>query len=148
MESLNDVHLLICGLGSIGRKHLRCFRDLGVSRIDAYRSGRATLSNSGLPAPDQVFTDLDSALEEHPTIVIVANPTSLHVPTALQAVRAGCHVLVEKPLGHITDGCLELDDEINARGLVGSVACNLRFHPSLLKLREWIRTREPLGDAI
>lgn len=148
MGSVNNSHLLICGLGSIGRKHLRCFRTLGVSRIDAYRSGYGTLSNSNQPAPDRVFTDLDRALNEHPAMVIVANPTALHVPTALKAVRAGCHVLVEKPLGNVSDGCRELDDEVRARGLVASVACNLRFHPSLLKLREWIRTGEPMGEAV
>ena len=141
-------HVLICGLGSIGRRHLRHFRALGIGRIDAYRSGLATLPDEGQPAPDRVFTDLEEAVAERPEVVVVANPTALHVPTALAAVRAGCAVLLEKPVSHALDGCDALLAEARASGVPVSVACNLRFHPSVRLFREWVLTGEPLGRAI
>ena len=128
---MKGLNILICGLGSIGRRHLRHFRNLGAARIDAFRTGLATLPDEGQPAPDRIFDDLEHALAEHPDVVVVANPTALHLPTALAAVRAGCHVLVEKPLSHNLDDCQTLADEAHARGVVVAVACNLRHHPSV-----------------
>jgi len=119
-----------------------------VTRIDAYRTGNATLSDIDQPEPDQVFNDLDQALAERPELVVVANPTALHIPTALAAVRAGCHVLVEKPLSNTLSGCAELAEEVRTRGVVLSVACNLRFYPMLCMLQEWVRTGGPLGEPI
>jgi predicted dehydrogenase len=140
--------VLICGLGSIGRRHLRHFRALGCAPLWAYRTGRATLPDDGQPAPDAVFRDLADALAQQPDVVVVANPTALHLETALAAVRAGCHVLIEKPLAHRLDGWEELAAEAARRERVVRVAQNLRFHPQLQRLREIISTGEPLGRPL
>ncbi len=141
-------HLLICGLGSIGRRHLRHFRALGVERIDAFRTGKATLSDEGQPAPDRVFASLDEALAEHPQAAIVANPTSLHLATALAAIKAGVPVLVEKPLSDSTRGLKELEGETGKRKLSAFVAYNLRYHPALQAVRQIVRSGEPLGKPL
>lgn len=142
------VSVLICGLGSIGRRHLRHFRALGCAPIWAWRTGKATLPDDGQPAPDVVVRDLAEALAQRPDVVVVANPTALHLETALAAVRAGCHVLVEKPLAHRLDGWEELAAEATRRERVVRVAQNLRFHPQLRRLREIIAAGEPLGRPL
>lgn len=142
------VSVLICGLGSIGRRHLRHFRALGCAPIWAWRTGKATLPDDGQPAPDGVVRDLAEALAQRPDVVVVANPTALHLETALAAVRAGCHVLVEKPLAHRLDGWEELAAEATRRERVVRVAQNLRFHPQLRRLREIIAAGEPLGRPL
>jgi len=139
---------LVCGLGSIGRRHLRHLRACGVGRIDAYRTGLATLPDEGQPGPDRIFRDLAEALAEQPELVVVANPTALHIPVALEAVRAGCHVLVEKPLSHTLQGCEELKVAAASAGVFAGVAYNLRFHPLLVQLREMIRSEKPLGRPL
>ena len=141
-------HALICGLGSIGQRHLRHLRALGVGRVDAFRTGMATLAEDPENQPDGVYSDLDEALAEQPQIVVVANPTSLHVPTALAAARAGCHVLIEKPLSDGLDGVDELAGLVRDRGLVASVAFNLRFHPALRLLRSWTCGSGPQGAPL
>lgn len=140
-------HALICGLGSIGRRHLRHLRSCGVGRVDAYRTGLATLSDDGQPQPDRVFRDLEKALAEGPGLVVVANPTAIHLPVALAAVRAGCHVLVEKPLSHSLEGCAELAREADQAGVFVGVAYNMRFHPLVKRLRELIQG-ESLGAPL
>lgn len=142
------VSVLICGLGSIGRRHLRHFRALGCAPILAYRTGNATLPDDGQPAPDAVFRSLEAALAQQPEVVVVANPTALHLETALAAVRAGCHVLIEKPLAHRLDGWEELAAEAARRDRVVRVGQNLRFHPQLRRLRELMASGEPLGRPL
>ena len=55
-------HILICGLGSMGQRHARIFKRAGVNRIDAFRTGKATLD---LEQPDLIgnsYDDLAAAL--------------------------------------------------------------------------------------
>ena len=144
---MNLDHILICGLGSIGRRHLRHFRQIGVSRIDAFRSGKATLSDENQPSPDRSFTSLEMAIAEKPQAAIITNPTSLHLETALTLVKAGISVLVEKPLSHNLEGCEEMLAVAESTGAKVGVACNLRFHPLLKRLKTLI-TENKLGKVI
>jgi len=141
-------HALVCGLGSIGRRHLRHLRQLGVERIDAFRTGKATIPDDEEYGPDNVFDDLSEALAERPDMVIVANPTALHLPVALHAVRAGCHVLVEKPLSDTLQGCDTLEEAARSAGVFVGVAYNLRFHPLVQRVRQMIVECEPLGRPL
>ena len=42
------------------------------------------------------YTDIDSALKEHPEAAIIAGPSTTHVEYGLTLARAGVHLLVEK----------------------------------------------------
>jgi len=124
---------------------MRHFRALGCGPILAYRTGKATLPDDEQAAPDAVFHDLNQALAQQPDVVVVANPTALHLDTVLAALRVNAHVLIEKPLSHRLDGWEELAGEASRRGRIVRVAQNLRFHPQLRRLREWTAAGEPLG---
>lgn len=141
-------HILICGLGSIGTRHLRHFRDLGLQRIDAFRTGKATVEIDPCLEPDRTFEDLHEALAHRPEAVIVCNPTSMHLGTAIQAVRHGCDLLVEKPLGTELQACRDLRDAVEAQGVVAAVACNMRFHPLICMARSMVSEGNPAGKAI
>lgn len=129
---------LIAGLGSIGRRHFRNLLALGQKDLVLLRSHRSTLPESEL-AGFPVETDLTEALAKHrPEAVMVANPTSLHLPTAIEAARAGCHLLLEKPVSHSLEG---LDDLRRAARESGSrilVGFQFRYHPTLKVARALI----------
>jgi predicted dehydrogenase len=94
------------------------------------------------------YRDLGEALErERPDVVVVTNPTSLHVETACRAVEAGAHLLVEKPLGHSLVGVSELLDRARERKRVVMVAYNMRFHPGVSRLQELTR-RGGIGKVV
>lgn len=140
-------HILLCGLGATGQRHLRHFRRAGVKRIDAYRTGKGTLELADDVRPDNQYDDLAGALARGPQAVIVANPTSHHVEVASAAVDAGAHLLIEKPLSHNLDGCAELLAQARKRQLVVAASCNFRFHPLIGELRRIIRVGE-LGKPV
>jgi predicted dehydrogenase len=82
------------------------------------------------------YSDLDRALVvERPEVVLVSNPTSLHVETACTALRAEAHVLAEKPLGSSMDGVVALLEMARAKSRKLMVGYNLRFHPGLKRLK-------------
>jgi len=132
------MRFLIVGLGSIGERHVRNLQALGYRDIAVVRRARRpprTVPESSF----ETFLDLRDALDTRPQAVIVANPTALHLPVALDAIRAGAHVLMEIPLAASVAGIAELQAEVDSRGLTLLMGHNLRFHPCLLKMNDLIR---------
>lgn len=129
------MRILICGLGSIGRRHLRNLRALGHQDIVLLRSGRSTLPDEEL-ADLPVEREIDVALSRwRPQAVIVATPTALHLEAAIPAARAGCHVLLEKPISHSLSGIDELRAAVAERGSRVLVGFQFRFHPGLQRVK-------------
>lgn len=131
--------ILIVGLGSIGRVHLRNLIALGQTNILLCRTGKSTLPQtelSGFP----VVTALEQGLERRPLAVIITNPTALHVPTATLAVQAGCHLFVEKPISHNAVGVAALASLIEQQRLCAQVGFQFRFHPALQQVKLWLES--------
>jgi predicted dehydrogenase len=129
---------LIAGLGSIGRRHLRNLVSLGEKDIILYRTHQATLPDAELAA-FPVVSVLEDALAQKPDGVIVSNPTALHLDVAIPAAKAGCDLLMEKPLSNTLEGIPLLRDAMavgNAKVLVGF---QFRFHPGLNQISKLLK---------
>jgi predicted dehydrogenase len=135
---------LICGLGSIGKRHLNNLERLGVpcKNIAIYRTrkgavnfGDDALNNHG---GHPLFNNLKEALSFGADVALVTNPTSLHIPVALECAKAGCHLFIEKPLSHNMDDLEELVRVVNHKKNLVFVAYNRRFHPLLKQARSWL----------
>lgn len=68
-------------------------------------------------------------------LVVVASPNRTHVPLALAALRAGLHVVVDKPLAATADGGRELSEEARSRGLLLTPFHNRRWDGDFLTVR-------------
>lgn len=140
------VKYIIVGLGSIGRRHLKNLAAVGESEFIAVTRGTCPLPTDELPSY-KIERDIESALRHQPDAVLICNPTALHLPTAKQAVEAGCHVFLEKPISHNLDGMeafQQLVKEKNARIQVGF---QFRYHPILQQIRDLV-TAETIGKVI
>ncbi|HVP21138.1 MAG TPA: Gfo/Idh/MocA family oxidoreductase [Anaerolineaceae bacterium] len=130
---------LIAGFGSIGRRHLRNLRALGESDILLYRTHKSTLTDEEIDGL-VVESDIGAALSHKPDGVIISNPTALHMDVAIPAARAGCSILLEKPIAQNLERIDEFEDALiqgHARVLVGF---QFRFHPSLQYIRRLFKT--------
>lgn len=125
---------LICGLGSIGRRHLRNLKQLGEQDISLYRTGLSTLPDEELAAY-RTFSDLDEALAQKPDGVVISNPSALHIPVALAAARAGANLLIEKPVSHNLEGIAELGEVLKNQGKKALVGFHFRQHPVLKEIK-------------
>ena len=92
--------VLVVGCGSIGRRHLRLLHerpDVAAAACDPDTAAAEGVTAIGAAIP--FFTDLPAALREHrPDFAVVANPNRFHADAALAAMKAGAHVLCEKPI--------------------------------------------------
>jgi predicted dehydrogenase len=78
--------------------------------------------------------------------VLIGVADQFHVPLALQAIRAGKHVLVEKPLGVSIEEAEELRRQVLAAKKVLQVGNNRRFDPGVAFARRFIA--EELGSLL
>lgn len=124
---------LVVGYGSIGARHARLLRELGLEVGVVSRRGAGDGS---------VFNELTDACRQfEPDYVVIANETVKHVDSlnALSSIGFAGWALVEKPLA------INLE---SLAGVTGSprirVAYNLRFHPALIRLKELLAEDRPI----
>ena len=139
---------LVVGLGSIGVRHLNNLHTLGIRELAAVRTRNLPPPAEIIPKDIAIFQDLDLALSQKFDLVVVANPTSLHLETLVRALKAGSHVYVEKPIAHEKRQLPELTRYITGYPTLNGpkvlVGCQLRMHPGLQKIEEWIK-QDKLG---
>lgn len=128
----------VIGAGAMGRHHARVYDALeettfvGVCDADADAADWVA-ARYRVPA----FTDHRALLEAvRPDIVSVVVPTLGHVPVALDALAAGAHVLVEKPIAPTVAEATRLIDAARAAGRLLTVGHVERFNPAIRALRE------------
>jgi predicted dehydrogenase len=95
----------------------------------------------------RVADSLTDVLEnEEVDAVIVATPPETHTEVAAEALMAGKHVLVEKPLARSADDCRLLGSLAEERDLRLMVGHTFRFSPAVRMVRQLLDARE-LGEV-
>lgn len=126
---------VVVGCGSIGDRHLSNLLDLGVEALTAVETdtkrGQRIERQYDVPV-----TDLDTALARDPDFAVICVPNDRHVSVASAAARAGCDLLVEKPLSDSMAGVEDLLEIVETNDLVTLVGCNMRFHPGIVAIRD------------
>ena len=138
----------VIGLGYWGPNLVRNFADVagarlvGISDVNGDRLGAVAARYPGIGAWRD-YRDLIAA----PGIdaVVIATPVSTHHMIALAALRAGKHVLVEKPLAASADQGLSLIDEAARRGRILMVDHTFVYTPAVEKIAALVSSGE-LGE--
>lgn len=133
------MNILLVGLGSIGKKHVDALLTINPTiRIYALRSFRTDSSYKNV---ENIF--LLDEISEKIDFVIISNNTSLHRETILQVLGLGCPLFIEKPVLDKLDKIDNLRASLKKNKTVTYVACNLRFHPALIFLHDYLSTQLP-----
>ncbi len=138
---------LVIGCGSIGKRHIKNLRELGITDIVAFDVRADRRSDVTSTFGIETVETLDAAWERRPDVTLITAPTSLHAPVALQAARRHCHLFIEKPLSNSWTGVEQLLAVIKQNSLVTLVGCNMRFHPGLMTIKNLL-DRQALGRII
>jgi predicted dehydrogenase len=131
----------IVGLGFVGRAHLEALRRLGISVqgvLGSTPEGSKAASES-LRLPRAYHSLEELATDVSVQVVHLCTPNHLHFQQSSQLLRAGKHVLCEKPLALDSRESAALVSLLKETGLVGGVAYNLRYYPLCQEARALIR---------
>ena len=123
-----NLKILIIGLGSIGHRHLSHLKNISGLELAALRTKKGEVKKEG---EIKEFFNVEDGLNYNPDGVLISNPTSLHVETAIPFLKNGCRVLIEKPIDTSIKNATLLkpfEDQLK-------VAYCMRFHPLNLFLK-------------
>ena len=131
-----EVRVGLAGLGSMGRNHLRVIGANPGARLAAVADPvpevlEAATIQSGA---DGYADPLEMAMKADLDALVIAAPTTAHLPLALAAIGRGIAVLVEKPLAPTVDEGLEIVAASRAAGVPVQVGHVERFNPAVREL--------------
>lgn len=130
------MNVLIVGLGSIAQKHITALRAID-SLIQIY-----ALRSSHLSEPIEGVMDvysIEEVLMVSFDFAIISNPTSEHQKSILQIAKLEIPLFIEKPLFHQLS-IHETVGEVERKGILTYVACNLRFLDALQYVKQCVDT--------
>lgn len=133
--AVTAIRIAIVGVGKISRdQHLP-----SIAANPAYELA-ATVSRSGGVDGVQNFATIEALLEARPDIVAVAlcQPPQVRFEAASAALRAGRHVLLEKPPGATISEVRELVALAEARGVSLFATWHSRFAAAVEPARQWL----------
>ena len=142
----NQSNVVVIGTGHWGGNLLRNFHALGA--LGGLCDLRAELqAKFGAIYPDATLFADPQAVFASPDVhaVVIATPAATHGDLAAQALQAGKHVFVEKPLCLDVSQGKALAEEAERRGLALMVGHLLLYHPAFLALKELV-TKGTLGE--
>jgi predicted dehydrogenase len=143
-----QLNAAVVGLGFVGRAHVEALRRLGITVQGALGSTpeRSKAASDALHLP-RAYNSLDElAADRSVQVVHLCTPNHLHFQEASQLLRAGKHVLCEKPLSLDSRESAALVSLLKETGLVGVVTYNLRYYPLCQEARALIR-RGAIGQV-
>jgi predicted dehydrogenase len=132
------VRLGIIGTGHMGQYHVNVARQLNAAElVGIYDADPVRAKQIAEKHNTKAFSELGQILKEVDAVVI-ATPTFLHYSLAKQALEAGKHVLVEKPIAETVEQARELVSISQKNNLIFQVGHVERFNGAVLELSKII----------
>lgn len=140
---MKEVRVGIIGMGSMGRNHAASFLDGGIPRSRLTAVCDLTASSLDTFSAQKKFTDSKSLIESGEVdAVVIATPHYDHTTIGIAALKAGLHVMVEKPISVHKADCERLIAAHTSKKQVFAAMFNQRTDLYYRKLREFIRNGE------
>lgn len=145
---MSKTRLALIGCGGMTARHSRQFDSL-TDRLDVTAAvdivpdkarSAADLFESAEPAGD--YHDILDKCDA----VLIALPHDLHHQVGIDCLKAGKHVLMEKPLAITEQQCLDLIDTARQVQRTLMIAYCMRFHPHVVRIKEMIE-QETFGQV-
>jgi predicted dehydrogenase len=147
---MSKVRVAINGCGGMAGAHARRLRgnpdveiialnDVSTDRVQAFID-RHLADYQPVPA---IFTNAEAMYAEaKPDAVVIVTPHTLHFEHGIEALNAGCHVLMEKPMVTDSEQAHALAKRVAETGKILTVGYNTPCTPEFRYLRNLIRTQE------
>jgi len=142
------VRVGVIGYGYWGPNLVRNFvetPDMQLIAVADLRQDRLDLVQRRYPGVEVTKDCREIINHPHIDAIAISTPVSTHFPLAMEALRAGKHVLVEKPMTSSSEEAMRLIDEAERRNLVLMVDHTFVYTGAVRKIRELI-DKGSIGD--
>jgi predicted dehydrogenase len=141
-EKSDEIRVAVVGIGYWGSRHVRVLRSTtGVAAVAGVDQRFSEIGNGGQEIDHGVtaYSCIEDALP-NVDAVIIATPPASHASLGLQAIEAGKHVLIEKPMATTTAAARHLIDAADAAGVLLMPGHTFEHNAAVHKLREIVST--------
>ena len=134
---MGPLNVGVIGVGHLGSLHTKMYAEIssakliGVFDSDPQRAEK-TAAEFGIKA----FSALDDLLSQVDAVSI-ATPTQSHYDVAMQVIKRGVHLLIEKPITATIEQAQALTERAETKGLKLQVGHIERFNPAILALEPY-----------
>jgi predicted dehydrogenase len=145
----SSFNVAVIGAGAIGLDHIQSFQQHPAAKVVALAEvsperGREAADRFRIP---ELVTDYKKLLARPDIdVVSIALPNWLHAPVALDALRAGKHVMLDKPMATNARDAARLVTEAKKRRVLLMVGQNVRFAPEVQTAKQLI-AQGALGEV-
>ncbi|QQE80523.1 Gfo/Idh/MocA family protein [Alicyclobacillus sp. SO9] len=135
-----DIKIGLIGAGNIGSVHLDVFQHVDGASIAAITDAYLPLAEQrGAEYQLRVHQSVEGLLnDESLDAVIIGVPNKFHAPLAVQALQAGKHVLLEKPMGLNAEAAKEIVRAERTSGKVLMIAHQMRWQSNSIEVKKQI----------
>ena len=128
---------------SRARQYLPALKTIDDVELVAIASARLASAQSAAEsfAIPHVYDDWQRMIGEHQLdLVCIATPTLYHAPMTLAALKAGAHVLCEKPMAMNQDESADMLETAESLSKLHIIGHELRFNPNRKKIKSLIES--------
>lgn len=142
MKGSNRLKAAVVGIGNMGKNHARIYSQNDETDLVAL----ADVGDHGVKLADKYkaryYRDYhDLFNDEDLDLVSICVPTSLHKEVALEAIRNGVHVLIEKPIAKNNSDCIKIIEAGRREGVIVMVGHIERFNPAVQRLKKVLKNK-------
>ena len=132
---------LIIGLGSMGKRRIRCLKELGINDLFGFDLREDRINESEKKYGIKCFNDYETALKDvSPNALIISVPPDKHHIYVKSAIKKSIHFFVEASVVDV--GIKEAIKELKNKKIVAAPSATLYFHPAIHIISEIVKSGE------
>jgi predicted dehydrogenase len=150
-KNASDIRVGVIGYGgafNMGRGHLKEMEQAGMTPVAVCEvdAERLKVAETDFPGIQTYSTVTEMLRKSDVNLVTIITPHNTHAKLALQCLKAGRHVVCEKPLAITTAECDAMIAAAKKSGVVLSTYHNRHWDGWILRAVEQIKEKKVIGD--
>jgi len=135
---MNELRMAVIGIKGVGRGHVEAIAtDQRAELVALADLDQSAMEVMAAEHSTRAYTDYRRLLErEEIDAVVIATPHHLHAPMCLEALAAGAHVYLEKPIANRVSDADRVVASAQEKGLVVAVGHQYRTFPGNVMMKE------------
>ena len=134
------MNILVVGLGSMGKRRIRCLKRLGFENVIAYDLRKDRREEAKEKYGVRVIGNLDKGVFDKIDALIVSTPPDKHNQYIRLAIENRKAAFVEASV--ILEGLAELNSLAKKQHVLIAPSCTVRFHPAIKDIRNIVASRQ------